>query len=61
MAMPTRRLQSKRGDGSEHPNVVDEPDGDGAPHVLREGGGGLSGAIAPEIAVNVRRGYHFTW
>jgi hypothetical protein len=56
--MPTRRVQSKRGDGSEQPNVVDEPDGDGAPQVLRGDG---SGAIAPEIAVSVRRGCHFTW
>ncbi len=51
--MPTGKLQSKRGDGSKKPNVVDEPDDDGAPQVLR-GDGGRS-------AVPVRRGYHFTW
>lgn len=60
--MPTRKLQSKRGDGSDKPNVVDGPDGDGAPQVLRGDGvrsGG--GAIAPKVAVGVRRGHRFTW
>jgi hypothetical protein len=54
--MRTGKLQSKRGDGSDKPNVVDEPVGDGAPQVLRGDGGG--GAIAPEVA---RRGRRFTW
>ena len=48
-AMPTQGLQSKRGDGSEQPNVVDKPGG--AP---QDGGGG---AIAPKLA----RRSHFTW
>lgn len=47
--MPTQGLQSKRGDGSEQPNVVDKPGG--AP---QDGGGG---AIAPKLA----RRSHFTW
>jgi hypothetical protein len=61
--MPTRKLQSKRGDGSDKPNVVDGPDGDGAPQVLRGDGvrGGGGGAIEPEVAVPVRRGHRFTW
>lgn len=60
--MPTRRLQSKRGDGSEQPNVVDEPGRDGAPQVLRgDGGGGGGAVVAPKIAVPVRRGSRFTW
>jgi hypothetical protein len=58
--MPTGKVQSKRGDGSDKPNVVDEPDGDGAPQVLR-GDGGSGGAITPEVAVSVRRGRRFTW
>lgn len=57
--MPTGKLQSKRGDGGDKPNVVDDPDGDGAPQVLRGDGGG--GAIAPEVALPVRRGRRFTW
>ena len=57
--MPTGKLESKSGDGSDKPKVVDEPDGDGAPQVLRGDGGG--GAIAPEGAVLVRRGHRFTW
>jgi len=59
--MPTRKLQSKRGDGSDKPNVVDEPGGDGAPQVLRSDGGVGGGTIAPEVAVPVRRGHRFTW
>jgi hypothetical protein len=62
--MPTGELQSKRGGGSDKPNVVDEPDGDGAPQVLRGDGGhgrGGSGAVVPEVAVPVRRGNRFTW
>ena len=63
--MPTGKLQSKRGDGSDKPNVVDDPDGDGAPRVLRGdgggGGGGGGGAIAPEVGLPVRRGRRFTW
>ena len=63
--MPSGELQSKRGDGSDKPNVVDEPDGDGAPQVLRGDGGGHggrgSGAVVPEVAVPVRRGNRFTW
>jgi hypothetical protein len=58
-AMPTGKLQSKRDDGSDKPNVVDEPDGDGAPQVLRGDGG--DDAIAPEVAVPVRGGRRFTW
>ena len=57
--MPTRRPQSKNGDGSEQPNVVDEPGRDGAPQVLRDGGGGA--VVGPKIAVPVRGGSHFTW
>ena len=57
--MPTGKLKSKRGDGSDKPNVVDDPDRDGSPQVLRGDGGG--GAIAPEVAVPVRRGRRFTW
>ncbi len=53
--MPAVKLQSKRGDGSDKPNAVDEPDGDGTPQVLRGGG------IAPEVAVAARRGHHLTW
>lgn len=59
--MPTGKLQSKRGDGSDKPNVVDEPDGDGAPHVLRGDGSGGGGAVGPEVAVPVGRGHRFTW
>ena len=56
--MPTGKVQSKRDDGSDKPNVVDEPGRDGAPQVLRGDGGG---GIAPEVAVPVRRGQRFTW
>ena len=59
--MPTRRPQSKNGDGSEQPNVVDEPGRDGAPQVLRDGGGGGGAVVGPKIAVPVRGGSHFTW
>ena len=63
-AMPTGKLQSKRGDGSDKPNVVYKPDGDGTPQVLRgdgDGGGGGGGAIAPEVVVPIRGGHRFTW
>lgn len=61
--MSTGKLQSKRGVGSDKSNVVDEPDDDGAPQVLRGdgGGGGDGGAIAPEVVVPVRRGHRSTW
>jgi len=58
--MPTGKLHSKRVDGTDKPNVGDEPDRDGAPQVHRGDGGG-GGAIAPEVAVPVRRGQRFTW
>jgi hypothetical protein len=51
--MSTGKLQSKRGDGSDKPNVVAELDGDGAPRVLR-GDGGAGGA-------GVGRGPLFRW
>ena len=62
--MPTGKLQSKRGDGRDKPNVVvDEPDGDGAPQVLRgDGGHGVGasgGTVVPEVAV--RGGHRLTW
>ena len=60
--MPAGKLQSKRGDGSDKPNVVvvDEPDRDGAPQVLRGRAEGHGGG-AEVVVVPVRRGRRFTW